>query len=191
MDGIVDRFSRYADDYDRWFDDHPEAYRQELALVAAGIGTFRRGVEIGVGTGRFAAPLGLCCGIEPAAGMARLARERGLTVIPGSAEDLPLCDGAFDLALMGTVICYLPNPAQALAEAHRILAPGGRLVLAFIERDGAIARKYLRDGEKSRFLSHARFFSRGEVAALIAGAGFLSVRFAALRNGFAVTVCTR
>ncbi len=191
MNSIVDRFHRYADDYDRWFDDHPEAYRQELALVAAGVGAFRRGIEIGVGTGRFAAPLGLCYGIEPAAGMAQLARERGIAVIRGCAGSLPIRDRTFDLALMVTVICYFPDVPRALAEAHRILAPGGRLVLAFIERDGTIARKYLRGSAKSCFLSHARFFSLEEVEAMIAGAGFSEVRFAALSNGFAVTVCTR
>ena len=127
---------------------------------------------MGVGSGRFAAPLGIPIGIEPSRALARMARRRGVDVVRGRAEALPLRSGSCSSALLVTVICFLEDPAAALRELHRVLVPRGTLVIAFIEREGPIARKYLREGGKRRFLSHARFYSGGEVAALLAGAGF-------------------
>jgi hypothetical protein len=61
-----DIFEKYAEDYDRWFDEHREEYLSELArirrlLPAPG----PRSIEMGVGSGRFAASLGVTLGVEP------------------------------------------------------------------------------------------------------------------------------
>jgi SAM-dependent methyltransferase len=125
-----------------------------------------------VGSGRFAAPLGITIGLEPSGALSRLAQQRGIDVIRGLAEYLPFHPDAFRSVLMVTVLCFLDDPVRAFTEVHRILEPGGFLYLAFIERNGVIAHTYLREADKGRFLSHARFFSRGEVAALASGAGF-------------------
>jgi hypothetical protein len=50
------------------------------------------GVEIGVGTGRFAEPLGIRVVIEPSKAMRRMAQKRGIEVIDGVAESLPFDD---------------------------------------------------------------------------------------------------
>jgi hypothetical protein len=56
-------------------------YRSELAAIKAFIPKKGRGLEIGVGTWRFAEPLGIKEGVEPAKAMAAIARERGIKSI--------------------------------------------------------------------------------------------------------------
>ena len=48
-------------------------------------------------------------------------------VVAGHADALPAADGSLDAAVTSLVLCTVPNPASALAEIHRVLAPGGRL----------------------------------------------------------------
>jgi ubiquinone/menaquinone biosynthesis C-methylase UbiE len=181
-----DVFEEFAEEYDRWFDEHREEYQGELARIRRIFSPpDTRSVEVGVGSGRFAVPLGITLGIEPSPALGRIARGRGIEVIRGRAEALPFRDGSFSSALLVTVICFLDDPVPALRELHRILIPRGLLVLAFIEREGQIAKKYLRKGGKRRFLSHARFFAEEEVRVLLGNAGF-SVTESDCRMGFCV-----
>jgi SAM-dependent methyltransferase len=48
----------------------------------------------------------------------------------GSAEELPIADAAFDVALCTQVLEHVPEPARVLAELARVLRPGGRLYLS-------------------------------------------------------------
>ena len=100
------------------------------------------GVEIGAGTGRFSIPFGIKTGIEPSEGMARLAQSRGLFIIRALAEELPFADKSIDYILMVTIICFLADLPTALREACRILKPGGRLIIGFIDRESRLGRKY-------------------------------------------------
>ena len=52
-----------------------------------------------------------------------------------SAEDLPFEDGSFDTILMFEAIYYVPRPEQFFAEAHRVLRPGGELLLVTCNKD--------------------------------------------------------
>lgn len=168
-----DVFEQFAEEYDRWFDEHNAGYRAELARVRRLLPRpDSRAVEVGVGSGRFAAPLGIRFGIEPSRALGRMARERGIEVIQGRAESIPLRDGACSSVLLVTVICFMDDPVPAFLELHRILAPQGTLVIGFLEREGAVARKYRHDRGKHRFLSRARFYSSGEVQDLLGRTGF-------------------
>ena len=63
---------------------------------------------------------------------AALAREHGFKNLEyrvGDVENPPVEAGSADLALFSQVLHYVPNPARALSAAHRILKPGGRLVI--------------------------------------------------------------
>ena len=100
----IQPFELYSDEYDAWFDDNPAVYRAELATVRQLLPASGEGVEIGVGSGKFAGPLGIRLGVEPSPVMAAKAQALGITVIPGVAEALPLNDTAFDYALMVTAI---------------------------------------------------------------------------------------
>lgn len=77
------------------------------------------------------------------------ARARGLTAQQGDARDLPHPDGSFDAALMLGPLYHLPDPshrARALAEAHRVLRPGGLFAVSAMN-SLAIMLVYLRDGQ--------------------------------------------
>ena len=172
-----DIFEQFAEDYDRWFDEHRAEYRAELARVRRLLPRpDARAVEVGAGSGRFAAPLGIPIGIEPSPALGRMARERGIEVIRGRAESIPLRDGACSSALVVTVICFLDDPVPAFREI---------LVTGFLEREGPIAQKYLHEEGKHRFLSRARFYSPDEVRELLGRTGFC-VAGAESQAGFSV-----
>jgi SAM-dependent methyltransferase len=181
-----DVFEEYAEDYDRWFDEHRHEFHAELARIRKVFPTpDSRSIDVGVGSGRFAAPLGVPLGIEPSRALGRLARQRGIEVIRGRAESIPVRNGSCSSVLLVTVICFLDDPEAAFREISRILVRHGTLVLGFIEREGQIARKYLHEKGKHRFLSHARFYSHDEVLALLNRAGFRATKVDC-RVGFCV-----
>lgn len=183
---VLDVFEEYAEDYDRWFDEHRDEYLEEMARLREFVPSpDDRSIEVGAGSGRFAAPLGVPLGLEPARALARIARQRGLEVIRGVAEALPLKNGVCSLVLLVTVICYLVDPRPAFLEIRRALRPSGSLVVAFIERGGLIHRKYLQEKVKGRFLSRARFYSTREVETLLLETGFRIVRIDS-RAGFCI-----
>jgi len=164
-------FEAAAQEYDAWFDRHQPVYDSELLALKRFISPGGLGLEIGVGSGRFAAPLGLQVGVEPAAAMAELARRRGIRVVRGVARTLPFRDACFDLAAMVTVLCFLPDPWEALTEATRVLRPGGQLIIGIIDRDSPLGRSYEAHKQESRFYRQARFYSINQVLGWVAGSG--------------------
>jgi SAM-dependent methyltransferase len=179
-------FDEYADEYDHWFDEHRDEYRSELARIRSVLPPpDGYAVELGVGSGRFAAPLGVPIGIEPSCSLARIAHGRGIEVVLGRAEAIPLKEASCSSVLMVTVLCYLDDPHQTFREVHRILIPKGVLVIGFIEREGEIEQEYRIRTGKSRFLSHARFYTVEEVTTLLSGSGFM-VQTTDARKGFCV-----
>lgn len=167
-----DPFERFAEEYDRWFEEHRAEYHAELARIRRFFPPDPRALEVGVGSGRFAVPLGITLGLEPSRALGLMARRRGVEVIRGRGEAIPIRDGACSSVLLVTVICFLADPVPIFREIHRVLAPQGRLVLGFLERGGVVARKYRHAEGKHRFLSHARFYSSDEVEAFLRRTGF-------------------
>jgi SAM-dependent methyltransferase len=158
--------------YEAWFEQHEAAYVSELLALRPFVPWTGRGIEIGVGSGRFAAPLGVEFGVDPAAAMLAYAAARGRAVVRGAAETLPVASGSFDYALVVTTICFVDSPARMLAEARRVLKPGGRLVLGFIDRESSLGRYYLAHQAENVFYRDATFFSADEVGRLLQEAGF-------------------
>src|SRR5512135_2538456 len=122
MPGVND-FDRNVQQYEEWFVKHPFAYVAELHAVQKLLPLTGNGIEIGVGTGRFAAPLGIRQGVEPSRAMAEVARKKGLDVISGVAENLPYKDSKFEFCLMVTTVCFLDDIDLAFQEAYRVLKP--------------------------------------------------------------------
>jgi SAM-dependent methyltransferase len=158
--------------YEDWFERHRAAYLSELLAVRALLPWDGRGLEIGVGTGRFAGPLGVKFGIAPAAEMLGYARTRGVAIAQAVAEALPFVDAVFDYGLIVTTICFVDDPRAMLREAARVLRPGGELIIGFIDRESRLGREYLAHQAENIFYREATFYSASEVKALLGEAGF-------------------
>jgi len=156
-------FDEHLSEYEQWFTDNHFAFESELEAIRKVIPKKRKGIEIGIGSGIFSVPLGITDGIEPSVIMREKARERGLHVIDGIAENLPLSDGSYDFVLMVTTICFVDDLSRSFAEAHRILRHGGLLILGFVDKESTVGELYLSMKEKSLFYRDALFYSTEEV----------------------------
>lgn len=170
-------FEKYAEQYEAWFVENRYAYKAELQAVKALLPTRCRSLEIGVGTGRFAGPLGIEIGVEPSERMREIARSRGIKARDGVAESLPFDDSQFDLVLMVTTICFLNNVGKALLEAHRVLSKGGVLIIGLIDRNSFLGQMYVEHQHENVFYMEATFFSVEEIIDLIEQAGFTDLDF--------------
>lgn len=168
----VGPFEQHVARYEAWFERHRLAYEAEVRAIKRLWPGGARTLEIGVGTGRFAAPLGIAIGLEPAQAMAHLARRRGIQVVAGVAEALPLRSASFDAALMVTTICFLDDVPAALREARRVLTPGGSLVIGFVDADSPLGRHYQQHKQENVFYQVATFYSVGDVTAFLREADF-------------------
>ena len=99
-------------------------------------------LDLGCGTGELASGLALraeqlIC-VDQSANMLKIAR-RSVTASNvefrlGSFDHLPLRDGEVQVAIASMVLHHMPEPARALSEICRVLGPGGRLIVAELDR---------------------------------------------------------
>jgi ubiquinone/menaquinone biosynthesis C-methylase UbiE len=173
----IEPFERYANKYEDWFERNKFAYESELRAIRKLMPKNGEGVEIGVGSGRFAAPLGIKVGVEPSGKMREIARKRGIEVIDGVAEAIPFSDSQFDFVLMVTTLCFLDDIEAALKEIHRVLKSGGSFILGFIDANSPIGRLYQQQKNDNVFYREATFSSVEEVIAYLKKAGFKDFNF--------------
>jgi ubiquinone/menaquinone biosynthesis C-methylase UbiE len=165
-------FDAHSGRYDDWFARHPAVYQSELLAVRAMLPWNGLGLEIGVGTGRFAAPLGVQVGLDPAAAMLARARQRHINVVQGVCEALPFPDASFGKVLMVVVLSFLDDARAGLNEIRRVLVPGGVLVVGFLDLSSPTGRGYLARHARKLFFQEATFYTNGDVERLLSQAGF-------------------
>jgi SAM-dependent methyltransferase len=166
-----------AERYDSWYERYRSAYESELAAIRELLPAAGRGMEVGTGSGRFAHALGIGTGVEPSQAMARLARRRGVEVLIGAGEKLPWEGGSFDYVLMVTTLCFLDDPVAVLGEIHRVLRPGGYLLIGFIDRTTSLGQEYERRKEEQGPFRYAHLRSPEEVLELLQRARFGDPQF--------------
>jgi ubiquinone/menaquinone biosynthesis C-methylase UbiE len=142
-------------------------------------------VDIGTGTGRMIEVFGGIAdhmiGVDRSPEMLRFARAKldGIDrceLRQGDIAALPLATGSAETVILHQVLHFIPAPESALAEAARLLAPGGRLLIAdFAPHE----REDLRTQD-----AHARLgFSDAQMAAWLAAAGLLLTQTDTLDGG--------
>lgn len=166
-------FEVYHHRYDAWFEHHTAAYQSELLAIRALSPWRGLGLSIGVGTGRFASPMGVQIGIDPAREVLNYATNRGISTVCAVAEALPFRDKSFDYTLSVTTICFVDDATTMLSEAYRILKPGGQIVIGFIDRTSKLGQHYQAHQAENIFYQEATFYSANEVAQLLSDTGFI------------------
>lgn len=173
----ADYFSRHASQWDELRSLHIADGPVEEALSAIlGDTPLGRLLDVGTGTGRMAelfAPRAVhTVAFDKSPEMLRLARARlqhlpagAIELVQGDFTQLPFDDADFTTVLFHQVLHYAQEPAAAIAEAARVTAPGGRVVIVDF---AAHNREELRERH-----AHARLgFSDAQVAAMLDAAGF-------------------
>jgi SAM-dependent methyltransferase len=179
------------ENYERYF---VPAIGGPLAKELVGIAALHPGehvLDVACGTGavtRLAAqqvgPTGTVAGLDVNPGMLAVARsvvhsESSIKWHEASADKMPLPDSSFDAVLCQMGLQFMPDKSTALSEMHRVLKPGGRLILnvpgptprPFAFMGEALARHI--GPEASGFVSHVfSLHDTTELQTLVRGAGF-------------------
>ncbi|MDD5069876.1 MAG: class I SAM-dependent methyltransferase [Candidatus Omnitrophica bacterium] len=163
-------FDKYYEKYDAWYDKQKLAYLCELKAIGKVLPKKGHGLEIGVGTGRFAQALGITTGIDPSKKMIEIAEKRGINVKLGYGENLSFEDSTFDYVAIIMAICFTRNPQEVLKQAYRVLKKKGKIIIAIVDKDSFLGQFYQR--KKSLFYKKASFFNPQELTGLLKNAGF-------------------
>lgn len=105
-----------------------------------------------------------------AAARQRLARLANVEVRAGRLEALPLEDAVLDAAILGLVLHHMADPGRVVAEAARVLRPGGRLLILDMQ-------SHEHDDYRQRMGHVWLGFSEGQIRRWCAAAGFGKPRF--------------
>jgi ubiquinone/menaquinone biosynthesis C-methylase UbiE len=158
----IEPFEKYSKEYDEWFIKNQDIYSAELNAIKSMIPFNKSGVEIGVGTGRFALPLRIKVGVEPSKKMAEISKKKGITVYEGVAEQLPFNNETFDFVLFVTTICFVDDLVKSFREAYRVLKTDGFIIICFIDKESELGKRYQLK-KKSKFYKDATFYSAENV----------------------------
>ncbi|WP_181692971.1 class I SAM-dependent methyltransferase [Natronomonas sp. LN261] len=144
--------------------------------------TTDRILEVGGGSGRVADEIDATV-VDPAGGMVRRARRRGLEAVRASATDLPHPDGSVDAVVVVDALHHFPEGQRCLSEMARVLAPGGVLVVTDFDRGTRLGRALDRAERLVGF--DPNFYTAPELESAIEAVG-LDVR--PIEYGFEMTV---
>ncbi len=164
-----------------WFRGRRRLLARLLADLSPALPPRARVLDVGCGTGAnaptLAAPGRLVIGVDPspiALGLARDGRpaaapdqsagSRHHAVARADAAALPFADATFDLVVALDVLEHLDDHATAAAELHRVLRPGGALVVF-------VPALQILWGLQDDVSHHKRRYAKPELRALLAGAG--------------------
>jgi ubiquinone/menaquinone biosynthesis C-methylase UbiE len=170
----VDPFADLAEAYEAWYETPLGAYviaEEERALRRL-LPEGESLLEVGAGTGywlrRLAYPKKV--GVEPSEAMRAVGQRKTpeATWVAGRGEALPFSRGAFDVVFLFTTLEFVEDVERVLAEARRVLRPGGALVVGVLEALSPWAALYRRLGERGVLpWTQAHFLAREDLKALL------------------------
>jgi ubiquinone/menaquinone biosynthesis C-methylase UbiE len=186
----------------RWFDRRARSYEggvtsrwrdpvQRASLEALELSPADKLLDVGCGTGaasRAAAEIGAAVvGVDLSPKMVKkavslAATRENLAFEVADVEHLPFPDGRFTAVLCSNAFHHYPDPAGAVAEMYRVLAPGGRLALGDATSDlrpARIADRFLRWFEPG----HVRLYRAAELGAFVQDAGLERVELRKISEG--------
>jgi SAM-dependent methyltransferase len=171
----INPFNYLAYEYDAWFDGEGKlifdievkAFKEILPSLP------EPWLEIGTGSGRFAKALEINTGIDPSINLVKMARHREITAFWGRGEKKFFEEATFGAVFLITTLCFLDSPLEVLKEAHRILMPGGKIVLGLVLKDSPWGQYYQRKKmEEKGVYKYATFYRCNEVTRFTILAGF-------------------
>jgi ubiquinone/menaquinone biosynthesis C-methylase UbiE len=165
------------------------------ALAASGhFDPVTRVLDVGCGTGNYAAALGdltgcQISGVDPSEAMLELAR--GATswsaLVQGRAEELPFADDAFDVVMSTDVIHHVSDRAAYFRAAARVLRPGGRVVTVTDSQDDIRWRRPLSSHfPETVAVELQRYPPLDQLAAEMRAAGFCELRAVPVSYAYAL-----
>jgi ubiquinone/menaquinone biosynthesis C-methylase UbiE len=169
-------FDSLALAYDSWFDSEGKvifdievrAFQEVLTSLP------KPWLEVGVGSGRFAQALGIETGIDPSIKLLEMANKRGITVFLGRGEQQIFNAATFGAVFLIVTLCFIDSVPDVLKESHRVLSPGGKIVLGLVLKDSPWGKFYEQKKRQGhRFYKYATFYRYNEVVTLLEEAGFL------------------
>lgn len=195
-------FDDFANEYDQWFLANRNVLASEVALLARCLPKPGHALSVGCGTGLFERLLEqdygirISHGIEPAEAMAEIARQRGMQVRIGTAENSDYGRAEFDTVIFNGTPSYIDQLDLAFAKAFTALKPGGRIVVLDVPKESSYALLYNLAKEVGSwdnhyfvgakppnaypisFVQESRWRSTPEKISLLEQAGFSELEFA-------------
>ncbi len=143
-------FDGYAQKYDKWFLEHENIFKSELALMKEALGNLegKKVLSVGCGSGYFESFLKkdndfIIEGVEPSEDMASIAIKRGIDVTIETIEKVSLKDAYYDIIYFNTSSCYISDIKKAYQKSYHALKKGGRLVIFDIPKESAYGIMYM------------------------------------------------
>lgn len=164
-----------------------KAVRQRLRRLVVGSSQWRliqqtrqarpsgRLLDVGCGTGgllSFAAPYYECVGLEPSPAAGEHLRAAGFVVITSTIEAAQIPPASFDVVTMDAVIEHVHDPLPVLEKIHRLLRPGGIVVLKTPKFDGPAYRMHGPGWNGFRHGYHTFLFTGETLGRCLTAAGF-------------------
>jgi SAM-dependent methyltransferase len=180
---------------------YPDSYQPHvvpagpLAAVMAGVQRARlrnwplselstpgRALDVGCGRGDLGVQLRArgwsVDGVEPSAGACAVARRRGIDARQGVLGTVALSPASYDAVVFVHCLEHVVDPRADLAEAHRLLRPGGRVIVTLPNWDSWQRRRFRDRWFPLELPRHRTHFTRAGLRAALEQAGFTELRLA-------------